>query len=60
MRFNSKRLGLAVATVVLPAMLTLAIPVVLVFLGLRAIYRRARANRKTEEPQVVVEEKKKK
>ncbi len=45
---------------VLPAMLTLAIPVVLVFLGLRAIYRRARANRKTEEPQVVVEEKKKK
>jgi hypothetical protein len=45
---------------VLPAMLTLAIPVVLVFLGLRAIYRRVRANRKTEEPQVVVEEKKKK
>jgi hypothetical protein len=45
---------------VLPAMLTLAIPVVLVFLGLRAIYRRARANRKTEDTQVAVEEKKKK
>jgi hypothetical protein len=45
---------------VLPAMLTLAIPVVLVFLGLRAIYRRVRTNRKTEETAVVVEEKKKK
>jgi hypothetical protein len=44
---------------VLPAMLTLAIPVVLVFLGLRAIYRRARANRKTEDTQVVEEKKKK-
>jgi hypothetical protein len=44
----------------LPALITIAIPLYLIFLGVRAIYRRVRANRKTEEPVVVVEEKKKK
>jgi hypothetical protein len=44
----------------LPVLITLAIPVYLIFLGLRAIYRRTRANRKTDDTQVVVEEKKKK
>jgi hypothetical protein len=44
----------------LPVLITLAIPVYLIFLGVRAIYRRARANRKTEDTQAVVEEKKKK
>jgi hypothetical protein len=44
----------------LPALITIAIPLYLIFLGVRAIYRKVRANRKTEEPVVVVEEKKKK
>jgi hypothetical protein len=43
----------------LPVLITLAIPLYLIFLGVRAVYRRARANRKTEEPKVIVEEKKK-
>lgn len=43
-----------------PVLITLAIPLYLIFLGLRAVYRKVRANRKTEEPVVVVEEKKKK
>jgi hypothetical protein len=44
----------------LPALITIAIPLYLIFLGVRAIYRKVRANRKTEEPVVVVQEKKKK
>jgi hypothetical protein len=44
----------------IPVLITLAIPLYLIFLGARAIYRKARSNRKTEEPTVVVEEKKKK
>jgi hypothetical protein len=44
----------------LPALITIAIPLYLIFLGVRAVYRKVRANRKTEEPVVVVEEKKKK
>jgi hypothetical protein len=44
----------------LPVLITLAIPLYLIFLGVRAVYRRARANRKTEDTQVAVEEKKKK
>jgi hypothetical protein len=43
-----------------PVLITIAIPLYLIFLGARAIYRRVRANRKIEEPVVVVEEKKKK
>jgi hypothetical protein len=44
----------------LPALITIAIPLALIFFGARAVYRRTRANKKTEEPQTVVEEKKKK
>lgn len=44
----------------LPALITIAIPLYLIFLGLRAIYRKVRPNKKREEPQVVLEEKKKK
>jgi hypothetical protein len=44
----------------LPALITIAIPLYLIFLGVRAIYRKVRASRKTEEPVVVVQEKKKK
>lgn len=44
----------------LPALITIAIPLYLIFLGVRAVYRKVRANRKAEAPVVVVEEKKKK
>jgi hypothetical protein len=44
----------------LPVLITLAIPLYLIFLGLRGIYRRVRANRKVEPITPVVEEKEKK
>lgn len=43
-----------------PVLITLAIPLYLIFLGLRAVYRRMRSNKKAEVVAPVVEEKEKK